>query len=135
MSAWVEGVRQDVHYGLRMLRRSPGFTVVVVVTLALGIGANTAIGIRMALGAARGEVTTMVLRRSLMIAAAGITLGLAGAAGVTRVLQGMLFGVTPSDPLTFVVVAAMFAAIALVASYLPAQRAAGVDPLEALRCE
>jgi ABC-type lipoprotein release transport system permease subunit len=47
----------------------------------------------------------------------------------------MLFGVTPSDPLTFVVVAALFAAIALVASYVPAQRAAGVDPLEAIRCE
>jgi len=93
------------------------------------------IGIRMALGALRGEVMAMVLRRSLVIAAAGITLGLAGAAGVTRVLQGMLFGVTPSDPLTFVVVAALFAAIALVASYVPAQRAAGVDPLEALRCE
>jgi len=93
------------------------------------------IGIRMALGAQRGEVMRMVLRRSMALAAAGIALGLAGAAGVTRVLQGMLFGIKPSDPLTFAVVAALFAVIAVVASYVPAQRAAGVDPLEALRCE
>ena len=93
------------------------------------------IGIRMALGARRSAVMGMVLRRSMALAAAGIALGLAGAAGVTRVLQGMLFGVKPSDPVTFAAVALLFAVIAVVASYVPARRAATFDPLEALRCE
>lgn len=93
------------------------------------------IGVRMALGAQRREVMGMVLRRSLVLAAIGIAIGLAGAAGLTRVLQGMLFGVKPSDPFTFGAVAALFAAIAVVASYVPAQRAAAVDPIEALRFE
>lgn len=65
----------------------------------------------------------------------GIAIGLAGAAGVTRLLQGMLFGVQPSDPLTFAAVAALFATIALIASYVSARRAATVDPLETLRAE
>ena len=93
------------------------------------------IGIRIALGAQRGQVMGMVLRRSTVLAAIGIAIGLAGAAGVTRFLQGMLFGVTPFDPPTFALVAALFASIALVASYVPARRATSVDPLEALRCE
>jgi predicted permease len=93
------------------------------------------IGIRIALGAQRGQVMGMVLRRSTLLAAIGIAIGLAGAAGVSRFLQGLLFGVTPLDPLTFAAVAALFASIALVASYVPARRATSVDPLEALRCE
>ena len=93
------------------------------------------IGIRIALGAQRGQVMGMVLRCSTVLAAIGIAIGLAGAAGVTRFLQGMLFGVTPFDPPTFALVAALFASIALVASYVPARRATSVDPLEALRCE
>jgi putative ABC transport system permease protein len=70
-----------------------------------------------------------------VLAAIGIAIGLAGAVGVTRSLQGMLFGVTPFDPLTFAAVAGLFASVALVASYVPARRAMGVDPIEALRCE
>jgi putative ABC transport system permease protein len=93
------------------------------------------IGIRMALGARRGQVMGMVLRRSTVLAAIGIVIGLAGAAGVTRFLHGLLFGVTPLDPMTFAATAALFACIALVAAYAPAQRATTVDPLEALRCE
>jgi predicted permease len=93
------------------------------------------IGIRMALGAQRGQVMGMVLRRSIVLAAIGIVIGLAGAAGVTRFLHGLLFGVTPLDPMTFAATAALFACIALVAAYAPARRATTVDPLEALRCE
>jgi putative ABC transport system permease protein len=93
------------------------------------------IGIRMALGAQRSDVVTLVLRRSLVVTAIGITAGLAGAAAVTRYLQGMLFGLTPLDPATFVGVALLLAAVAAVAAYVPARRAAGVDPNVALRCE
>jgi putative ABC transport system permease protein len=93
------------------------------------------IGIRMALGAQRREVMRLVLGQSAMLAAIGLAVGLAAAAGATRYLEGMLFGVTPLDPATFVVVAIAFALVAIVASYVPARRATRVDPLEALRFE
>jgi len=70
-----------------------------------------------------------------VLAAGGLTIGLAAAAGVTRYLEAMLFGVTPLDPSTFAAVAAGFAAVTLIASFVPARRATRVDPLEALRCE
>ena len=93
------------------------------------------IGIRMALGAQRGEVLNLVLRQSAVLTVIGLGLGLAGAAAVTRYLEGLLFGLTPLDPVTFGAVAVLFAAIATLASYVPARRAATVDPLIALRCE
>jgi len=93
------------------------------------------IGIRMALGAQRLEVMGLVLRQSTALAALGLLLGLAGAAGATRYLEGLLFGLTPLDLPTFVAVAVAFTAVAMIASYVPARRAATVDPLVALRCE
>jgi putative ABC transport system permease protein len=92
------------------------------------------IGIRMALGAPRQAVLALVLRQSLLIALAGIALGLAGAAGLTRYLSGMLFELTPLDPGTFIVVA-LFAAVAALASLVPARRATRIDPQVALRTE
>ena len=93
------------------------------------------IGIRMALGAERRAVLRMVLRRGIVLMTIGIMLGLAGAVGLTRYLSGMLYDLTPLDPVTYAVVAILFAAVALVASYLPARRATQVDPVVALRCE
>jgi putative ABC transport system permease protein len=93
------------------------------------------IGIRMALGAQRGEVVQMVLRQSAWLTVIGLGLGLASALAVTRYLEGLLFGLTPLDPATFAAVTVTFAAIATVASYVPSRRAAGVDPLTALRHE
>ena len=93
------------------------------------------IGVRMALGAHRPDVLALVLRQGLALSALGIGLGLAGAAATTRYLQAMLFEVTPLDPTTFVAVALLFAAVALLASYIPARRATKVDPLVALRYE
>ncbi len=102
--------------------------------LAYAVGQRTQeIGIRMALGAERGAVLRMVLRRGIVLAAIGIVLGLAGAAGLTRYLSGMLFDLTPLDPPTYAAVAILFAAVALIASYLPARRATQVDPVVALR--
>ena len=102
--------------------------------LAYAVGQRTQeIGIRMALGAERGAVLRMVLRRGIVLAAIGIVLGLAGAAGLTRYLSGMLFDLTPLDPPTYAAVAILFAMVALIASYLPARRATQVDPVVALR--
>lgn len=93
------------------------------------------IGVRMALGAGRGQVSRMVVRQGLTVALAGIAVGLAGAAGATRLLEASLFGVEATDPLTFAAVSLLLFAVAVVASYLPARRAASVDPLAALREE
>jgi putative ABC transport system permease protein len=93
------------------------------------------IGIRIALGADRSDIMTLVLGRSLAMTAAGIALGLATAAAVTRFLGRMLFGVTPLDPWTFAGVALLFALVTTLAAFLPARRATAVDPLIALRAE
>lgn len=95
----------------------------------------TEIGIRRALGAQRANVLGLVLGQSLTLTGVGIGLGLAGAAAVTRYLRGMLFGLTPLDPATFVGVAALFAIVAALAASIPAHRATRVDPLIALRNE
>jgi putative ABC transport system permease protein len=93
------------------------------------------IGIRMALGAERSDITRMVLKRSLLLAALGLSLGVGGAAVATRVLARFLFEVTPTDIPTFVVVAAILGAVAILSGLLPAHRATRVDPLIALKWE
>ena len=93
------------------------------------------IGIRMALGAAPAEVRWMVVAQGLKLTSLGLALGLVGAAGVTRLLQGILFGVSAADPITFAGTALVFIAVALVASYWPARQATRVDPLTVLREE
>jgi ABC-type antimicrobial peptide transport system permease subunit len=93
------------------------------------------IGIRMALGAHRSSVVILVLRQTLALTALGIVAGLSGAAGLTRYLEGLLFGLTPLDPATWVAAAALFAVTALAAAGLAARRAATVDPAVALRRE
>lgn len=93
------------------------------------------IGVRMALGAGRQNISRMVLKEGLGLALLGIVLGLAGAFALTRLMMALLFNVSPTDPLTFTAVPALLAAIALFASWVPAQRAASVTPLEAIRSE
>ncbi len=93
------------------------------------------IGIRMALGANGRNVTALVIRHGLMLAALGVAVGCAGGLAVTRFLSSLLFEVRPTDPVTFVGVSAILAAVALLACYIPARRAAKVDPMVALRCE
>ena len=93
------------------------------------------IGVRMALGATRRDVLRLVLTRALRIVVAGLIVGLAGAAGVTRVLQRFLFGVTPTDPIAFTIVTLLLMAVGLMAAWLPARRATRIDPCAALRAE
>jgi len=93
------------------------------------------IGIRMAVGAKPADIRRMVLTRTIVQVTIGLAIGLAGAIGLTRLLQGLLFGVQPGDPLTFAFVAGILALAALAASMVPANRAARVDPLVALRSE
>jgi putative ABC transport system permease protein len=104
--------------------------------VAYSVAARTReIGIRMALGAASGDVMREVLRRTVTLAAAGVALGAAGAFAATRVLTKLLFEVKPADPATFLAVALLLAAVAVVAAWIPAKRATRVDPVAALRYE
>jgi len=93
------------------------------------------IGIRMALGAQRGDAMGLVLGEGMWVVLTGLVIGLAGSLALTRFLSSLLFGVTATDPLTFAGVAALLALVALLACYLPARRAMSVDPLVALRYE
>jgi ABC-type antimicrobial peptide transport system permease subunit len=93
------------------------------------------IGVRMALGADRASVLGMVLRDGMRLVVVGMGVGMLLAFGATRVMAQFLFGVSPLDPLVFAVIPLGLAAVALLASYLPARRAAATDPLAALRAE
>jgi putative ABC transport system permease protein len=93
------------------------------------------IGIRVALGARPAQVIALVVKQSAILTGVGIALGLSGAAMMSRYLEGLLFGVTPLDPVTFAAAAALFTLVALVAAYGPTRRATDVDPLVALRTE
>ena len=120
------------------------FAVLAVVLAAIGVHGLLSytvarrrheIGIRMALGAGRGAVLGLVLREGIGIIAAGLVLGLAAAVGLTRVLQTLLFEVSPRDPWTLITVAAILSAVALLATVLPARRASRIDSAIALRAE
>jgi putative ABC transport system permease protein len=120
------------------------FALLALTIAATGIGGVMAlavgqrrheIGVRMAIGARPGEILRMILGQGIALAVVGIALGLFGAFALTRLLQKLLFEVGPTDPLTFVGVALMLSAATLLACYVPARRAARVDPIIALRVE
>ena len=93
------------------------------------------IGIRGALGATRGQIIGLILRQSLGKTALGLAIGLSGAVALSHTMQSLLFDLSATDPWTYAAVALVLLAVAVLASYLPARRAAKVDPIEALRAE
>jgi ABC-type antimicrobial peptide transport system permease subunit len=121
-----------------------GFAALALLLAAIGIygvmsyvvGQRTQeIGIRMALGAQRSHVLRLILSRGIKMALLGACIGLVSALALSRLIRQLLYGISPADPLTFAAVALLLLCIALLACYLPARRAAGVDPTLALRCE
>jgi putative ABC transport system permease protein len=131
---------------------STSFTMVllaITATVALVLGAvgiygviawvvsqrTREIGVRMALGAQAEDVRRMVLGQGMAVTAVGIAVGLLAAFGLTRLMASLLFGITATDPLTFVAVTVTLAAVATLATWLPAERATRVDPCESLRAE
>jgi predicted permease len=93
------------------------------------------IGVRLALGAQVTDIRRLFMRRGLVLAGIGVAIGLGGAAASTRLMRSLLFGISPLDPITFAAVSVVLGAAAVLASYLPARRAAAVDPIETLRAE
>ena len=121
-----------------------GFAAVALVLAAVGVFGVTAytvsqrtheLGVRMALGASRSSVLRLVLREEVGACVAGIVLGIVGALGLSSVLETLLYGVPPSDPITLIVVALTLLAVTMLAGYLPARRATRIDPVRALRIE
>ena len=120
------------------------FATVAVLLAAVGLYGMLAytvsarrreIGVRMALGAQRGDILSLVLQPGAALVSIGVGLGLLGAAASTRILASLMFGVTTGDLTTFVAVPVVLVAVALLACYLPASRATRVDPMEVLRYE
>jgi ABC-type antimicrobial peptide transport system permease subunit len=120
------------------------FAVIALVLSAIGLYAVMAysvaqrtheIGVRMAVGAQRRQVSWLILKRGLLQLAIGLTLGLAGALALSRVVRRVLVEITPTDPLTFAAITAMLTVVSLAACLVPARRATRVDPVATLRAE
>ncbi len=141
----LQQVRADSIVAPRLTANLLGlFALLALAIAAAGIGGIMAlqvsqrvheIGVRMAIGARPTEIVLMILRQGMALALAGVALGVIGAFALTGAVKSLLFGVTPTDPATFSLVAAVLAAAAFAACYVPARRAAQVDPLRALRAE
>ena len=118
--------------GVALLLSSAGIYGVIACSVARR---TREIGIRMALGARAFDVLALIVREGVLLTGAGLAFGLIAALALTRLMAGLLFGVSPTDPITFAAIALLLAGIAILASYLPARRATRVDPVVALRCE
>ena len=121
-----------------------GFAILALLLAAVGIYGvmsyvvsqrTQEIGVRMALGADRGTVLKMIVLHGLKLAGFGLLIGLGLALGLTRLMKGLLYATNPSDPFTFIGISLLLAAVAFLASYIPALRATKVDPMVALRYE
>jgi putative ABC transport system permease protein len=111
-------------------------TVGLYAVLASSVTQRThEIGVRMALGAQPGDVVRLVVRQGLTLVIIGVVVGVGGAFGLTRLMQKILSGVSPTDPLTFAAMVAVLVAVGVLATYIPARRATRVDPMVALRHE
>ena len=140
--------REQINATMQMERAfaalTTGFGVLALALACVGIYGIMAysvaqrtneIGIRLALGAQPGQVRSMILRESTWLTAAGLVAGVCTALGLTRLVKSMLYEVTPNDPVTLVGGMALLLSVALLATWIPARRAAKVQPMEALRHE
>ena len=141
MNEVIAGTLADRRFSMILL---DAFAVVALLLASLGlygvisylVGQRThELGIRLALGAQRADVLRLVLSHGMKMALAGVGLGLIAALGLTRLMSKMLYGVSPTDPMTFAAIALLLTTVALLASFVPARRATKVDPLVALRYE
>jgi ABC-type antimicrobial peptide transport system permease subunit len=139
-----EQIDEDLYQERLMSLLSGLFAVLAVIVACVGLYGLLAyqvvrrtqeIGIRLAFGAESQDVLSLFLGQGAGLAIVGTLIGCAAALGVTRYLQSFLFGVKPADPLTFIATAALLVGVALIGSYIPARRAAKVDPMVALRYE
>lgn len=121
-----------VFAGLALVLATMGIYGVMAYLVSQG---TRELGIRMALGATRRNILSLVVRQGMLLAFTGIAIGLTGAFALTRLLRSLLFGVGATDPLTFGAITVLLGVTALLASYIPAQRAARIDPIVSLRCE
>jgi len=137
----LENQLREPRFEAMVLSFFAGFALILAAVGIYGVMAYSVtlrtheIGIRMALGARKATVLWMIVRQSAVLAVAGISIGTGLALMLTRFLAGMLYGVTATDGPTYLVVPAVLGAVVILASLLPARRAAGVDPIRALRCE
>jgi putative ABC transport system permease protein len=122
----------SIFAGLAMLLAAIG--IYGVMSYAVGQRVHE-IGIRMALAARAGDVLSLVLRQGLRLAVVGIAIGVFGAMWLTEAMKGLLFGVSPNDPVTFAIVAVLLLVVAAASTYIPARRAMKLDPMVALRHE
>lgn len=139
-----EALSDQVAMRRQLTRMTGSFGALALLLAALGIGGvvwysvsrrTQEIGLRMALGARQGGVVWLILKRGIALSVTGLAIGFGLALGLTRLLGSLLYGINPNDPLVFTVMPVLLTLTMLAAAWLPARRAAAIDPMSALRHE
>ena len=141
MEQWLSGSLARRRFAMLALGLFSGLAMLLAAVGIYGVMSYTTaqrtreIGVRVALGAQRRDVLSLVIRKGVNLALLGAAIGLMGCLAASRLVSSLLYGVTPRDPWTFASASLLLVAVAVLTSWLPARRAAGLDPMEALRHE